>query len=170
MELRKILSFFGVALTASLLPGCSGSGSDEASAPAPEATEAASNPAPAIAEAPSADNIQTLDGARLANLTGNAAVGEKVFLQCKACHVREPGENRTGPSLAGIVGREAGTVKGFNYTDANRNVGITWTPEKLFQYLEKPQRVVPGTKMSFAGLPKAQDRADLIAYLQTPTE
>ena len=167
--MRRIPSLLGLSLTALLITGCSGR-SDEASAPALEETEATRAAAPAAAEAPPVDNVETLDGATLANLTGDAAVGEKVFLQCRACHVLDPGQNRTGPSLAGIVGRKAGTVEGFNYTDANRNVGITWTAEKLFQYLEKPQRVVPGTKMSFAGLPKAQDRADLIAYLQTPTE
>lgn len=101
-------------------------------------------------------------------MTGNAAEGEKVFIQCKTCHVKEAGQNRVGPSLAGIVGRAAGTVEGFNYSPANKNSGITWTPEKLFQYLEKPARVVPGTKMVFAGIPDAQKRADLIAYLQQP--
>jgi len=73
-----------------------------------------------------------------------------------------------GPSLAGIVGRAAGSVAGFSYSNANKNSGITWTPEKMFQYLEKPARVVPGTKMAFAGLSKAQDRADVIAYLKAP--
>ncbi len=73
-----------------------------------------------------------------------------------------------GPSLAGIVGRAAGSVAGYSYSNANKNSGITWTPEKMFQYLEKPARVVPGTKMAFAGLPKAQDRADVIAYLKAP--
>ena len=105
----------------------------------------------------------------LADFTGDAAAGEKTFMQCAACHVVEPGVNRVGPSLAGIIGRVAGTVEGFNYTDANKNSGITWTPEKLFQYLENPKRVIPGTKMAFAGLPKGQDRADVIAYLQSGT-
>lgn len=73
-----------------------------------------------------------------------------------------------GPSLAGLVGRKAGMEAGFSYSNANKNSGITWSAEKLFQYLEKPARVVPGTKMSFAGLPKAQDRADVIAYLKAP--
>ncbi len=73
-----------------------------------------------------------------------------------------------GPSLAGIVGRAAGSVAGYSYSNANKNSGITWTPEKMFQYLEKPARVVPGTKMAFAGLSKAQDRADVIAYLKAP--
>ena len=100
-------------------------------------------------------------------MTGNAANCEKVFVQCKSCHVTDPGVNRIGPSLAGVVGRAAGSVAGFAYSDANKNSGITWTKEKLYQYLEKPARVVPGTKMAFAGLAKGQDRADVIAYLET---
>lgn len=151
-----------------LLAACGGgSEQPEASddAAAPEATETTAA-APA-AEAPAADNTDTVDGTTLAAFTGDAAAGEKVFLQCKSCHVVEPGQNRIGPSLAGIIGREAGTVEGFSYTDANKNSGITWTKEKMFQYLENPMRVVPGTKMAFAGLKDAQARADVIAYLES---
>ena len=82
----------------------------------------------------------------------------------------DPGVNRIGPSLHGIIGRAASAVPGFSYSAANHASGITWSKEKLFQYLEKPQRVVPGTKMSFPGLPKAQDRADVIAYLETASK
>ena len=79
-----------------------------------------------------------------------------------------PGLSLYCERVAGVVGRKAGSVAGFTYSAANRDSGITWSAEKLFQYLEKPIRVVPGTKMSFPGLPKAQDRADVIAYLQAP--
>ncbi|MDM7957679.1 cytochrome c family protein [Blastomonas sp.] len=165
--LRYSGAFAGLAL----LAACSG-GSEtpaaEENAAAPAADAPAATPTPAAAEAPAADNTDTLDGTKFADMTGVAAEGEKVFIQCKTCHVKEAGQNRVGPSLAGIVGRAAGTVEGFNYSPANKNSGITWTPEKLFQYLEKPARVVPGTKMVFAGLPDAQKRADLIAYLQQP--
>ena len=98
---------------------------------------------------------------------GNAAAGEKVFAQCKTCHVAEKGVNRVGPSLFGVVGRKSGTVPGYTYSAANKNSGITWTPDKLFAYLEAPQKMVKGTKMAFAGLKKPQDRADVIAYLAT---
>jgi cytochrome c len=159
------LSVLGIATAT--LAACGG-GSDE---PAPDAgatTAAAPAATPTAATPPpTADSTDTVDGTTLAQFTGNAENGEKVFLQCKSCHVRDPGVNRIGPSLAGIVGRAAGTVDGFTYTDANKNSGITWSPEKLYQYLENPQRVVPGTKMAFAGLPNGQDRADIIAYLQT---
>jgi cytochrome c len=98
---------------------------------------------------------------------GNAAAGEKVFVQCKTCHVAEKGVNRVGPSLWGVVGRPASSVAGYTYSAANKKSGITWTADKLFAYLEAPQKMVPGTKMAFAGLKKPQDRADVIAFLST---
>lgn len=171
MSRLNALRYSGAFAGLALLAACSG-GSEtpaaEENAAAPAADAPAATPTPAAAEAPAADNTDTLDGTKFADMTGVAAEGEKVFIQCKTCHVKEAGQNRVGPSLAGIVGRAAGTVEGFNYSPANKNSGITWTPEKLFQYLEKPARVVPGTKMVFAGLPDAQKRADLIAYLQQP--
>ncbi len=157
----------GVATTALTLAACSGGGSEEkAAAPANTTTAAAPAAAPAPkAAAPAADDTATVTGATFASFTGDAASGKTVFLQCQACHAVEAGVNKIGPSLAGIVGRAAGTVAGYSYTPANKNSGITWTPEKLFQYLENPQRVVPGTKMAFAGIPDEQKRANVIAYL-----
>ena len=148
-----------IVLTLSACGGGEGEPADPAEVPATTAA------APAL-EAPAPDNTETVDGTTLAQFTPDASAGEAVFAQCTTCHVVEPGVNRTGPSLAGIVGREAGQVEGFNYTPANANSGITWTPEKLFQYLEDPHRVIPGTKMAFAGLPEGQDRANVIAYLE----
>jgi cytochrome c len=101
------------------------------------------------------------------SFTGDAAKGKTAFITCQTCHAVEAGVNKIGPSLHGIVGRTAGSIAGYTYSAANKNSGITWTPEKLFQYLEKPQRVVPGTKMAFPGIPDPQKRADVIAYLQT---
>lgn len=160
----------GLSVTA-----CGGGGSKEGgggeaanSAAAPAANTAAAAPAaPAAAAAPAADNVDTLSGAKFADFTGDAAKGEAVFIQCKTCHVVEPGVNRIGPSLHGVVGRKASVVPGYSYSEANHNSGITWTAEKLFQYLENPQRVVPGTKMAYAGLADPQKRADLIAWLAT---
>lgn len=153
-----------------LLSACGGGNSEPAAEQETTAasTEAATAPAPAPAEAaPGPDETDTLDGTTLASMTADATHGGQVFVQCKSCHALEAGVNKIGPSLAGVVGRTAGTVEGYTYSDANKNSGITWTKEKLYQYLEKPQRVVPGTKMAFAGLPKGQDRADVIAYLET---
>jgi cytochrome c len=98
---------------------------------------------------------------------GNAAAGEKVFAQCKTCHVAEKGVNRVGPSLHGVVGRKSGTVPNYKYSAANLKSGAVWTEATLFKYLEAPMKFMPGTKMAFAGLKKPQDRADVIAYLKT---
>ncbi len=98
---------------------------------------------------------------------GNAAAGQKVFVQCKTCHVTDKGVNRIGPSLAGVVGRKAGTVPGFKYSAANLKSGVTWNAPTLFKYLEAPMKFMPGTKMTFGGLKKPQDRADVIAFLKT---
>jgi cytochrome c len=95
------------------------------------------------------------------------AKGEKVFRKCQACHTAaKDGKNMTGPWLWDVVGRKVATEAGYNYTDAMKNHGGEWTYDRLFEYLADPQKVVPGTKMSFAGLPKPTDRADVIDYLR----
>ncbi len=121
-------------------------------------------PKPAVI---AASDVTTLDGTAIASFTGNAENGRAVFAQCRACHVTDAGVNMSGPSLNNIVGRMTGTVPGYNYSAANAGAKFVWTKEKLFQHLEKPQRVIPGTKMMFSGLQDAQKRADVIAYLET---
>jgi cytochrome c len=161
---------FLVAASAVLTAGCSQKTEDTppAATETAAATTAAAGPsAPATSAAPAADNTDTTDGTKLASFTGDAAKGKTIFVQCQACHSIEEGKNMIGPSLAGVVGRHSGIIPGFAYSAANKNSGIVWTPEKLFQYLQAPQRVIPGTKMTFAGLPQAQDRADVIAFLKT---
>jgi cytochrome c len=97
--------------------------------------------------------------------------GAEVFKKCRACHDVGPGaKNKVGPPLNGILGRKAGTIDGFAYSDANKASGakgLTWTEDVLFKYLENPLTFMPGTKMAFAGLKDPQDRKDLIAYLKT---
>ncbi|WP_295632227.1 cytochrome c family protein [Novosphingobium sp.] len=139
-----------------------------AAATTTQAADAAAAPAAApAAAAVAADNTDTVSGVKLASYTGDAAAGKTDFAICMTCHAIEAGVNKIGPSLHGVVGRKAGSIAGFTYSAANKNSGITWSPEKLFQYLEGPQRVVPGTKMSYAGLTDPQKRADVIAYLKT---
>ena len=106
-------------------------------------------------------------GAGAAHADGDAANGEKVFAKCKACHTVEVGKNKVGPSLGGVVGRKSGTVEGFNYSDAMKKAGLTWDEATLNTYLTNPKQLVPGTKMAFPGLPKEQDRLDVIAYLKS---
>ncbi|MEO9514106.1 MAG: cytochrome c family protein [Paracoccaceae bacterium] len=102
---------------------------------------------------------------------GDAAKGEKVFRKCKACHaVGEGAENRVGPMLNGIVGRAVASVNGFKYSAALEALNAdaaTWTPEELDAFLTKPRDYAKGTKMTFAGLRKEEDRTNIIAYLAT---
>lgn len=95
------------------------------------------------------------------------AKGERVFNQCKACHKLEQGANSVGPYLYGVVGRDKGTAEGYAYSKAIASMEGSWTPENLNAFLEKPSSYAPGTKMAFAGLKAAGDRANLIAYLAT---
>lgn len=95
------------------------------------------------------------------------AKGEKVWGKCKACHKLEDGASGTGPHLYGVVGREVASVDGFNYSDALVEHGGSWGPEELNEWLANPKAYAPGNKMTFAGLKKESDRADLIAYLQS---
>lgn len=105
--------------------------------------------------------------ASVAQAAGDAAEGEKVFKRaCATCHiVTKEGPKRLGPSLFGIAGRKTGMVDGFRYSEANKNANIVWSPETLEPYLADPKKVIPGTIMAFAGLKKAEDRANVIAYL-----
>lgn len=96
----------------------------------------------------------------------DAGQGELVFKRnCAICHTVEAGKNKIGPSLAGVVGRKAGSAPGYSYSDANKNSGITWSDAELDKYLTDPRGVVPGTKMLFAGLKNPEDRKAIIAYL-----
>ncbi|WP_170335233.1 c-type cytochrome [Ruegeria arenilitoris] len=102
---------------------------------------------------------------------GDVDAGEKVFRKCKACHtVGEGAENKVGPMLNGIVGRQAATVEGFGYSPVLISLseeGLVWTPEELDAFLTKPRDYAKGIKMTFAGLRKEEDRVNIIAYLAT---
>ena len=97
----------------------------------------------------------------------DAALGEKVFLKCKACHqIGEGAKNAVGPVLNGVVGRKAGSYPDYSYSDANKNSGITWDEATLKEYLKNPRVKVPGTKMIFPGLTKDDDISNVIGYLK----
>ncbi|MET4133466.1 cytochrome c [Porphyrobacter sp. MBR-155] len=150
----------GAAALASLttLAACGDGAADQA----PAATAA-----PSVAAAATAEVAATVD---FASMTTDAAAGEKTFALCRSCHVLEEGVNRVGPSLHNIVGSTAGSVAGYNYSDANKNSGVTWTTETLFEYLASPKAFMPGTKMVFPGIKNAQDRANLVAYLESQSK
>lgn len=108
--------------------------------------------------------LEVMDSGK--KLMGDPAHGKTIFNRCMVCHSIDLGVNHIGPSLHNVVGRPAGSVANFSYSGANKKSGITWTQQKIFDYLKNPQAMVPGTKMTFPGLPKAQDRADVVAYLK----
>ena len=91
--------------------------------------------------------------------------GERVWGKCRACHQLEAGANGTGPYLLGIVGRSVSAAQGFRYSGALAAATNVWNAEALNGFLENPRAYAPGTSMNFAGLKKAEDRANLIAYL-----
>jgi nitrite reductase (NO-forming) len=99
---------------------------------------------------------------------GDAAAGRLVFRKCQACHSMEPGKTILGPSLAGIMGRKAGSDPGYNYSPAMKHANIVWDAKTLDAYLSDPQKLVPGNKMPFPGLKTDHDRADVIAYFAAP--
>ncbi len=108
-----------------------------------------------------------------AHADGNPAEGKKVFRKCAACHTVQAGKNRVGPSLHGIVGRKAGSVDGFKYSNAMQEFGAgggTWDAKTLDAYLVDPRNFIKGNKMAFPGLKKEDEREDVIAYLKSVSE
>ena len=99
-------------------------------------------------------------------MAGDPAAGEKAFAVCKACHkVGEGAKNGLGPMLNGVVGQAAGSVEGYNYSEAMRTSGLTWDEASLAEYLKNPKAKIPGNKMTFAGVKDDTKLADIIAYL-----
>ncbi len=99
---------------------------------------------------------------------GDPARGMQIYQRCQLCHSIE--HDLVGPRHLGLFGRKAGSIVGYPYSTAMKNSGITWSEETLDQFLRGPQAFVPGTRMTFTGLPNEQDRADVIAYLKEATK
>ena len=158
---------------------------DTAEAPAAPAAPAAEAPATDTAEAPAAEPAaapetqaeapaaqeaapaQEAPAATEVAMAGDPEAGAKVFKKCKACHAVESGKNKVGPSLFAVVGRDVASAEGFRFSDALKGLGGAWTPERLMEFLVKPKEYAPGTKMSFSGLRKEEDRINIVAYLET---
>jgi cytochrome c len=97
----------------------------------------------------------------------DVAAGEKSYNKCRACHqLGETAKNGIGPPLNGLFGRKSGSYDGFNYTDANKNSGITWDDAVFADYIKDPRAKIPGTKMAFAGIKNEQEIKDLTAFLK----
>jgi cytochrome c len=108
----------------------------------------------------------TLSLSSLAYAEGDVAAGEQSFKKCLACHAIGPGaKNKVGPELNGLDGRKSGTAPSYNYSDANKNSGITWNKETFEKYIADPRGVVPGTKMIFPGIKNDKERDNLWAYI-----
>ena len=99
--------------------------------------------------------------------TASADSGERLYRQCQACHRLEDGANAVGPHLYGVVGRDVGSVADFGYSGALSEAADVWTPENLNAFLTDPRSYAPGTSMSYSGMDDIEDRANLIAYLQS---
>ena len=100
-------------------------------------------------------------------LAADPEAGAQVFKKCQACHaVGEGAPNKVGPELNGLFGRQAGSVPGYAYSDANKNSGIVWTEEIFAAYIRDPRGYLKGTKMTFAGIKKDKEIADLTSYLR----
>jgi cytochrome c len=144
-----------IALTTGLI-GITGAIAQDASSssamPSSSADMASSSAAASSAEAPA--------------ITGDAAAGKTVFGVCAACHAVGPGAaNKVGPELNGLIGRKAGTAPNYRYSAAMTNSGLTWDVATFQKYIADPKSVVPGNKMSYAGLKDAAKINDLTAYL-----
>lgn len=147
-----------IALAALALTGC-GQGQDAIApaAPAPPAPTTAQKAA-LLAALPAPYNRADLDN------------GRRAFARCRSCHtITDGGPNMTGPNLYGVFGRQAGIHPGFNYSSAVKEAGFAWDAERLDHWLENPRTFLKGTKMSFAGIPDATDRRDVIAFLKVET-
>jgi len=98
---------------------------------------------------------------------GDPQAGETAFRVCRTCHqIGETARNFVGPELNGVVGRKAGTVVGYNYSDAVKNSALAWDEATLAKYLKDPREFVPGTKMTYSGMASDEDVANVIAYLK----
>lgn len=116
-----------------------------------------------------ADASVVIKDATGVSFTGDATAGQTKFGPCAACHKLEANKNGVGPSLHGVFGRKAGTAAGYTFSPAMKKFGTAWDAQLIADYIENPRKIVPGTKMSYAGMKKPQDRANVVAYIKKAT-
>lgn len=139
--------------------------SPQDSKPSPGAAKHRTAPAPSEAE--KATLLAALPAPYNA---GDLANGRRVFARCRACHtIGEGGPDMAGPNLYGVFGRKAGERPRYNYSNALRTADFAWDAPTLDRWLQSPRSFLPGNKMTFAGLPDADDRRDVIAFLKVET-
>jgi cytochrome c len=161
MNIYKIIAL----LTMLVIMGCAQDAAPPASSDANSAEDTVGQAPSAGGEAAAAEAGEPDIDALLA--AADPAMGKRQFIFCQACHTVEAGgANKLGPNLSGIVGREAALVPGFVYSAALVESGLVWDAATLDQWLANPSSLVPGTTMVFAGIRDAEQRANLIAYLQ----
>lgn len=169
MRVGSVFSLVATGAAVLALAGCgpSGSSSSSSSSTTSTTTTTTTTPAPALTDAQKAALVAQLpaayQGADLSN-------GEAKFAVCRSCHTAsQGGEDMTGPNLWGIFGRKAGSEPGFSYSDDMKAAGWIWDADRINKWITNPRGVLPGTKMTFIGMPSATDRRDVIAFLKTQT-
>ncbi|WP_343033347.1 cytochrome c family protein [Altericroceibacterium indicum] len=158
-------NFLACSVLSIVLVACSGGESNDGGSAAPSSTDSeAGNTVASQAPAPT----ETSDAAETSAVSAVSGP-PKAFAQCSICHSTQPGKNMIGPSLTGIYGEKAGEVEGFRFSPAMLKSGLVWDDATLDAYLENPRKVVPGTRMSYAGMKNPEMRKEVIAYIKSLT-
>lgn len=153
--MRTVLRTLAASALALAVAACGSPPEDKA---ADSAAPAADSAAPVASEAATATAAAT---------TAAADGKPAAFAQCATCHSTEPGKTMVGPSLAGVYGTKSAEVAGFAFSDAMKKANLTWDDKTLDEYLTNPMKMVPGTRMTFAGLSDPAQRKAVIDYLKT---
>ena len=159
----SIVVSLGTVLALSACSKSSGSAGTEAPGPDAPPISASAPPTDAAKKAILATLPAAYQAADLEN-------GQAKFALCKSCHTATPGgESAVGPNLYGVFGRKAGSLPGFTYSDGVKALGFAWDADKIAQWISNPRAMVPGTKMTYAGMENPRDRSDVVAYLKVLT-